>query len=144
MDDTIRTETLRCELSDPEVAERATSLATLTGDLTAAEAAKAAAAKHHGARVQEIRDELNAVSKIVRERAEYREVEVRDVPDFDHGAMETFRSDTGARIRVRPLTAEERQMRLVEEQRREAIEGDVEEDRIARAREDREREDARE
>lgn len=112
VEDRLRKETLRCELTDDEVADRAQDLATLTVELDAAESEKAAVSKRLGARVAELREKLNGKARIVRERAEWRDVDVRDVPDYERGVMESIRLDTGVRVRVRALTPEERQLRI--------------------------------
>ena len=75
---------------------------------------KKEAASQFKANIENIENELQVLAAHVRNKYEYRDVECDVIPDFKSGVVVTVRNDTGEVIDERPMTAEERQLKLGE------------------------------
>lgn len=109
---TNETEHLPCPLTDEEWSERSEHCARLIAERdTYAEEAKreAKAVKEELAGMDA---QIRGLSREIRDRRTWRDVQVRVEPDYEAGVMETTRCDTGEVIRTRPLTLDEKQQKL--------------------------------
>jgi hypothetical protein len=107
-----RSETLRCELSEAELAQRSQDSARLVQQIDQLHEQKRAASADFREQIKAKQGELRDLAREIRERSADRDVLCESRRDVRHGVMETFRLDTGELIRSRPLTPEERQGRL--------------------------------
>lgn len=105
-------ESLRCALTPLELAERADLAARKVQERDAIEAVRVAASKAAKAQIAELDEEIRALSTQVREKSEYRPVEVREIEHFENNSIGIYRTDTGELIRERAMTSEERQRSL--------------------------------
>lgn len=105
-------ESLICQLTADEVAERADRAARLQHDHDELAAEMASAAKGYKAKLVRIEDEQRRLLDEVRTRQGYRPVECERQPDYEAGLLRTVRLDTGEIVRQRQLTPEERQTLL--------------------------------
>lgn len=106
------TEHLPCPLTDDEWNERSEHCARLIAERDMrAEAAKNQA-KQAKEELAEMDSEIRELSREIRDRRTWRDVQVRNEPDYADGVMTTVRCDTGEVIRTRPLTLDEKQQKL--------------------------------
>lgn len=115
----IRTMLLPVKLSEAEVALRAQELASAESVLGDAECrldqfVEAAKGTKKGieTEIADARLEVGRLARVVRERNEQRSVPIMEEPDYEKGAMNTFRTDTHEIVATRGLTHEERQQSL--------------------------------
>ena len=108
------TKRLPVVLTEDELAVRSQELAKAVGDLEETDEARKASASFHGAEVKAARAVVARLSKVVRERREYRDVEVKDVFDYAEKRVDTVRLDTGERVWTRAMTEDERQVPMLE------------------------------
>lgn len=101
------TRSLPCPLTDEEILARATDAAKLAEKRDLHEIDVKAAAKQGAEDVKAYDHEIRRLHRQVRDRAEYRDIEVDHVEDDTRGVIETRRLDTGAIIASRPMTADE-------------------------------------
>jgi ERCC4-type nuclease len=108
----MKTEYLRCDLTEDEVTSKSGELALLHGEAERMQAEFDDLKKVRSARIKTVVTRQAVLAKQVREKAEYRNVEVEDTPNFTEKVMETVRSDTGEIVRTRKLSEEELQRPL--------------------------------
>jgi len=99
-------------LSKDELVDRADELSKLIEERTTLEDTAREVAKEHREQLKKMRERIEDLGDVVRSRKEIREVECKEVPDFDKEVVELFRLDTGERVHARQLTEEDRQMRI--------------------------------
>ena len=107
-----RSEQLPCELSPTEFMDRATALARVVADITSEDDRQSSVKAEMKAALTALEAEQARLSLIVTRRAEPRAVTVEDWPLFANGLVEVVRADTGAIIRTRPMSEDERQQCL--------------------------------
>ena len=105
-------ETLPCPLTDDEWAERSDHCARLLAERDTFAAQAKADAKENKDELAEMDGKIRELSKEIRDRRTWRDVQVRTSPDYEEGIMQTVRCDTGEVIRTRPLTLDEKQQKL--------------------------------
>ena len=118
----VRTMPLPVKLTEPELALRSQEMASAERKMSDAElrldqfveAAKATK-KQIEAEVSEARDEVRILAMVVRERQEKRSVPIIEEPDYEAGAVNTYRTDTHEIVATRGMTPEERQRSLFEQ-----------------------------
>lgn len=113
-DKELRTENLRCELTDDEIRERADGAALKAHERDRLEDARSVQNKAMKADIDDLDVWIRQLLGEVRTRSIYRDVEVTDSADFKSGTMRTLRLDTGEIVRERALTEEEKQGKLFE------------------------------
>jgi hypothetical protein len=118
----VRTQLLPVKLTEVELALKAQELATAEAGLGTAEMAATAYLEEVKAEkgrlqseVEKARRAVRCLARIVRERAEEREVPIVEQSDFEAGAVNTVRTDTGEIVATRGMTPEERQRSLFSE-----------------------------
>lgn len=115
---------LPVKLTEAEVALRSQELATAEGKLTEGErdlkswieVQKEAKKKRENENAA-TRDDVRRLGKVVRDRAEQRDVAIEERSNFDAWTVETYRCDTGELVTKRGMTPEERQRSLFEQQK---------------------------
>ena len=105
-------ETLPCPLTDDEWAERSDHCARLLAERDTFAAQAKADAKENKDELAKMDESIRELSKEIRDRRTWRDVQVRTSPDYAEGVMQTVRCDTGEVIRTRPLTLDEKQQKL--------------------------------
>lgn len=85
---------------------------TFTQDLRV-EDLKSAEAKAHAERIARCKAVVSEIAGVVNQGWELRQVEVREIEDWEGKRIIHVRSDTGEEISQRPMTEEERQPRLL-------------------------------
>lgn len=121
----IRTMQLPVKLNELEVSLKAQELATaeqVLGDAertldSFVEAAKGTK-KQYETEIGDARARVGALARTVRDRAEERAVPIMEEPDYEKGAVNTYRTDTHEIVSTRGMTPEERQRSLFEEKRK--------------------------
>lgn len=101
-------ETLPCELTEYEVAERAKTLAELHAKQDKLEVEKKAVVDDFKGKLDHVERDMKILARQVRDRSEHRDVEVDERLDDIRFVIETFRLDTGEIIRSRPMTQDEK------------------------------------
>lgn len=107
--------TLPCKISDEERIDFGRKLAQANTELTQAEMRKKEAASQFGAVIERTKAEANRIANIISTGEEYRAVECEIILDYDAGRALTFRTDIEEVTDSRPLTRDERQLRIVTE-----------------------------
>jgi hypothetical protein len=118
----VRTMALPVKLSEKELSLRAQELASAEGTLDDAErrldafveAAKGTK-KEIETEIADARSSVHKLAQVVRDRKEDREVPIMEEPDYEAGAVNTFRTDTNEIVATRGMTPEERQRSLFQE-----------------------------
>ena len=120
----VRTMPLPVKLEEKEVALRAQELASAEAELGDAEArlesfVEAAKGTKKGieTEIADFRAEVGRLARIVRDRAEKREVPIMEEPDYEAGAVNTYRTDTNEVVATRGMSPEERQQSLFQQRR---------------------------
>lgn len=115
----IETRQLYVDLSPADIGLRSNELATAERILGEVEAKEAAATERWKAEkkaletdVSTARAKLSMLGRIVREKRELRDVEVKTVFDFENRVVDTVRQDTGEIIETRGMTQSEMQRKL--------------------------------
>ncbi len=108
----IRQEMLPCELTEPELRARGDEIAKLVGDQEIVELEKKEAAESHNAEIKSLVGAQSTLAKQVRERREYRMVDVRRIAVENLKLIRWVRADTDETVRERPMTEEEKQIHL--------------------------------
>lgn len=103
-------ETLRCALSEGEVASRANELAITQQSIEENETEAKATADDYKQKRKILELERRALAREVRERSTFRPVEC--VQRFEAGMIETVRTDTGETVSQRIATESEKQTEL--------------------------------
>ena len=121
----IRTMSLPVVLTESEIALRAQELASAESVLGDAEnrldqfiEAARGTKKGIETEIADARGNVAHLARIVRERKEHRDVPIMEEPDYEAGAMNTYRTDTHEIVATRGLTHEERQQSLFSKGRR--------------------------
>jgi hypothetical protein len=119
-----KTMPLPVKLTEGEVALRAQELASAEAELGEVEVqldqfteAAKGTKKNLETKISEARAKVGRFARVVRDRSEYRLVEVIEEPDYERGAMDTVRKDTGEIVSTRGLTETERQQTLFTQRR---------------------------
>ena len=118
----VRTIQLPVKLTEPEMALRSQEMATSENVLGDAEqrlndfteAAKGTK-KQIETEIADARGEVRRLARIVRDRKEDRAVPIMEEPDYEAGAVNTYRTDTNEIVATRGMTPEERQRSLFEQ-----------------------------
>lgn len=120
----VRTMDLPVKLTPAELALRAQELASAEHVLGDAELrldqfVEAAKGTKKGieTEIADARGDVRKLARVVRDRSEERAVPIMEEPDYEAGAVNTFRTDTSEIVATRGMTAEERQRSLFEEKR---------------------------
>lgn len=103
-------------LTTDELIERGGRLAKLEDVLNEHEAHCESEKRKMKATEAQILAERAFLANVVRNKKEPRQVQVREVANFDTNMLAVIRQDTGEIVRDRPLTAEERQVNLFNNQ----------------------------
>ena len=106
------TRTLPCVLTDDELLARGDALARQHAAIKDEEAAQAGEKKRMKEALDELTGEQARLARIVRDKAEPRDVECRIVHDYATQAVQVVRTDTGEVIESRAMTDRERQIGL--------------------------------
>ncbi len=112
MRDEVWTETLRCDLSEAEVSDRAENAALAFGEAEEVEAEFKATAEEQRGQIKRLRARVGELLRAVREAAEYRSVDCVERRNEGEAKVEVIRVDTGELVRSRPFTPDERQLAL--------------------------------
>lgn len=115
----IRTErfeqSLRCQLTKEEIADRADRAAQLLEDRDHEEEELKAHAKHVKGKIERIEAEMRQHSNEVRTRSTYRDIECERIFDYKSKRVREVRGDTGEVISDREMTEREKQMGLFDD-----------------------------
>jgi hypothetical protein len=110
------TESLRCELTEWEVADRAANMARSVFAREEAEIERELANKAAKEVIKALDARVSSLAREVRERAVYRLVDCVEQRNEIESMIETIRLDTSEIVRARPMTAEEKQLGLFPKQ----------------------------
>ena len=110
----METMNLKCTLLSAQLDERRDVLANQVEKLGELEEDRKDAAASYKKKIDELELEMSAVAKEIRERAEYRDVEVKREKNYSEGTEETIRLDTGEVVSTRVLEPKERQIELLD------------------------------
>jgi len=118
----VRTMQLPVKLTEGELSLRSQEMATAESTLGDAElrldqfieAAKGTK-KQIETEMADARMEVRRLARTVRERQEERSVPIMEEPDYDAGAVHTYRTDSNEIVATRGMTPEERQRSLFEQ-----------------------------
>jgi len=105
-------ESLRCELTEAEIRERADRCARAVKERDQVDADRQASNKEAKTEIERLEIEIRSLAQEIREHATYRHVSCVERVDQDLGVMQMIRLDTGEVARERQLTASERQQAL--------------------------------
>ncbi len=105
---------LPVKLTEVELADCSYRLAENIGALESIETERKADNDHWNAKAKAVKPVIERLAKMVRERQELRQVEVRELLDGPAKTAKTIRVDTGEVIRTREMTEAERQRSLFE------------------------------
>ncbi len=115
----IKTRDLPVPLTQEELQVKSQEMATAERVLSDAEKEEAAAATEWSARkkaleksTQDARAKLSLIGRIVREKREFRPVEIIEAPDDEAKVINTVRADTGEIIETRGMSQSELQRSL--------------------------------
>ena len=108
----MNTETLPVVLTDIELLDLGQKLAEKHREGRMEEDDQKEAKSAMKERLEGIENEINRLAGLIRERREYRQVEVHEVKDFSRSMVDTLRDDTGELVRTRPMTSEDRTVSL--------------------------------
>jgi uncharacterized membrane-anchored protein len=107
-----KTRQLPVELSEQELLIKGNELAVLNEELSTTESQKKVANQGFKEVLDRTQEQIDRLAKIVREKKEYREVEVVDRKNMDRMTMDTIRLDTGEVVSYRELQGHERNLGL--------------------------------
>ena len=105
-------EDLRCELTPEELAAKADECALALGGIDQLNAERKEAIEETRGELKRVGAEVAKLARELREKACYREVNVHEERRFAENTIAIVREDTGALVRSRPMTPEERQVAL--------------------------------
>lgn len=121
----VRTMSLPVKLSVPELSLRSQEMASAEAILTDAEVrlesfieAAKGTKKTIETEISDARFEVARLARVVRDRQENREVPIMEEPDYEAGAVNTYRTDNNEIVATRGMTQEERQRSLFEQKNR--------------------------
>ena len=106
------TESFPIKLSHEELAKKGNVAAALDAEIESLEADKKSAVGSFKGRIDAKKSELRDTMRAIRTGEEWRPVDVVEEFDFRTNTCRVVRSDTGATVRTRALTLEERQADL--------------------------------
>lgn len=109
-------ESLPVPLTDAELLEYGAALAHVESEIRAHEEHIAFVKTGLKARESELTSRRAEIAQKVRARKENRQIPVQQLASYKRGVAETFRMDTGEKIRERYLSLEERQISLIKTQ----------------------------
>lgn len=104
--------TLKCDLTETEVQQRADKLANTIREHTRVEQEKKDTAAQFKLKIEALDGEISELAREVSEKAAYRPVECKLERNNLHLTMELVRCDTGEVIETRPMKPEEKQASL--------------------------------
>ena len=99
-------------LTDIEIADRSFAMSSLIEDNELREAEVKASNAEAKEWIKETKAEISRLARVLRERQEMREVELREEYDYPNRKVHVVRCDTSEVVRVREMTDEERQLVL--------------------------------
>jgi hypothetical protein len=108
-------EKLPCDLNQAQIHARGVEIAKRIGDRDDIEIEKKANADRLNADIKIETERIWVLAREVRERREYRDVDVKQVRVENTGMIQWFRLDTDELLRERPMSEDERQLRLLPE-----------------------------
>jgi hypothetical protein len=118
------TMSLPVPLSEQELIIKGNDLSVLVQELDSIEVRKKTANSGFKDEIDSTSGRIASLAKIVREKKEYREVEVTEIKNMDRMTMDTVRLDTGEVVSYRELKGHERNLGLFPaEVQKEAAEG---------------------
>lgn len=120
MREEVWTETLRCDLSEAEVRDRADQAARAFGEAAESEDELTGIATEMRGQIKRLRAQVGELLRAVREAAEYRPVDCVERRNESEAKVEVIRVDTGEIVRSRPFTPDERQLGLLPQEDTEA------------------------
>jgi hypothetical protein len=103
---------LKCRLTEEQLNERRDRLAEQVAELAGLEAKRKDVASDFKLRIEEIEESMSNVAREIRDRSEYREVEVTTHRDYEAKVEQVVRVDTGEIIATRVLEPREMQGEL--------------------------------
>ena len=106
------TQSLPVRLTEQELIAKGAELSAMIKALSYEEAEKKSVADAFKARITDLDTQIQRLAQIVRDKKEFRPVEVIEQPDYDAMMMRTVRLDTGEVVSSRPLEGSERQRPL--------------------------------
>lgn len=104
----MNTMNLPVRLTTDELLLRGDEMAKKLRDAAEIEVEMKAAAAKSKAELGKVQAEIALLARVVRDKKEYRDVEVFEVKNFERLTMETYRRDTGEFVASRALTPYER------------------------------------
>ncbi len=107
-----RTMSLPVVLSEQELIIKGNELSVLVQELSDTESEKKVANQGFKEVLDRTQEQIDKLAKIVREKKEYREVEVTDHKNLERMTMDTIRLDTGEVVSYRELKGHERNLGL--------------------------------
>jgi uncharacterized protein (UPF0335 family) len=107
------TESLQCLLTQDEKLIRGEELAQLLLTTHKLELEKKTFCDDIKSKLAEAEERAQDVGRQLREGKEWRDIECKEVPDFEHGQVDTVRTDINEVIRSRRMRPEERQETIV-------------------------------
>jgi len=117
------TRTLPVLLTDRELLDRGEALALERFARNHCDADRKAAAAGFKEQLEVFEAEIDRLAGIVREKAEPRPVECKNVRDLDRGVIEVTRLDTGEIVESRVMTEQERQVRMFDPEAEPNVDG---------------------
>lgn len=105
-------EALKTQLTDRERNEKAVALAAEQGELERKEGEKTALNATLSSEIKEAKARISTMTREINQGWVFMDVECHDVPNWDSLSVETVRTDSGEKIRERPMTEAERQRPL--------------------------------
>jgi len=108
----MNTMNLPVKLSEQELIIKGNELSVHIQDLDVVELQKKTANSGFKDEIDKLTEKISGLAKIVREKKEYREVEVADQKNMDRMTMDTVRLDTGEVVSYRELKGHERNLGL--------------------------------
>lgn len=102
----------RVDLDDEEVKERTERMMQAMDEKDDAERKFASVKDSHKANIKSVDFRIQSLRNTVNTRVEWRDVECKEVFDYDKWTVTVVRSDTGETVEKRPMTSRERQSKL--------------------------------
>lgn len=131
---TATTRELPVKLTDAELRERAKELGAAIEDHAIAERQKKAAADDFKMQLEALDTKISNLGHIVTRGEEYRPVAITTRKDFERSKVETIRLDTNEVVDSRPMTLDEKQSGLFDDEESQEIEDVRQEKRASKRR----------
>lgn len=106
------TRNLPCALTPTEMDQRRDRLAMLHQEKDQLEQEKSDAAKAFNDKLKTMETEMSQLAREIREKAEYRDIEVKWVRDFNQKTKDLIRADTGEVVDSEALGPDEMQVEM--------------------------------